>query len=199
MLDDAANIKLGLDTQLDVYAFGFYIRNFLFQPDDLPDFALDYTSFVLQQWSRSAPSSSLHLALYAVAHAVFGREKAVQRALDAAIVFYAKSTAKLREEVQDEDVDKSHLVTARLLLGTYQSVMSDVLQSETSKLFVPYYSLDECQCRKPVCLRHSGIDLVRSDTRDTIGDDPRLGRAIRRSVVGNFLDLYLGNANHVDR
>lgn len=104
---------------IDVLSFTYYVRNFLFQPDDLPDFGHGYTVYVLQQWSNSKPDSSLQLAIYSLAHVLFGREKKLQKAIDQAAIYHAQSIKSLEDQIPGtEDVD-SVLITL-MLLGNYE-------------------------------------------------------------------------------
>lgn len=106
---------------IDALAFAFYVRNFVFQPNDLPDFGLDYTAFVLQQWALTQPGSGLHFGIQAVSHALFGCEKKLQKALDQARIYHAQSVAKMQQEMQELSAEGINplLVTA-MLLDTYE-------------------------------------------------------------------------------
>jgi hypothetical protein len=63
----------------------------------------------------------LHLAIHAHAHALFGREKRLQKATDQAAIFYRQSIARLQEEMLEYPGQKidAGLIT-RMLLGAYE-------------------------------------------------------------------------------
>ncbi|KIW70762.1 hypothetical protein PV04_03003 [Phialophora macrospora] len=173
-----------IDTAIDVFAFGYFVRNFLFQPDDLPDFALEYSAFVLQQWSQSSPSSSLHLAFHAAAFSVFGREKKLQKAMDQAASFHAESVAKMQEEMQEQTSEtiNAFLIT-ELLLGFYRNTIVGMSLSEKARPFPSYYNESECSCTETICVHTQAVLLLGSHVRPETQRNLALERAVRRSII----------------
>jgi hypothetical protein len=110
-----------LSTPIEIKAFHYWMENFTFRLDDLPDIGHEYGSYVLLYWNRARSYSSLHLALSALSHAVFGRAKQVSKAVESAQRIHAQtivSTKKDMDEVSDESIDQ--LLVAVMLMGTYE-------------------------------------------------------------------------------
>ena len=110
----------GLSTPIEIQAFHYWRENFIFGLDELPDFGHEYGSYVLFYWNRARSDSSLHLALSALSHAVFGRARQVSQALEQAKRIHAQaivSTKKDMNEVSEETIDQ--LLVAIMLMGSY--------------------------------------------------------------------------------
>lgn len=96
----------------------------MFRLEDLPDIGHEYSNYVLFNWVRAQPGSSLHVALSALSHAVFGRARHVNKAIEDADRAHAQSIIKtskgMREmkEMSSESIDQ--LLVAIMLMGTYE-------------------------------------------------------------------------------
>jgi hypothetical protein len=109
---------------LDVQAFHYWLENFMFRLEDLPDIGHEYSSYVVFHWARAPPGSSLHLALFAFSHAVFGRANHVEKALEDADRAHAQAIIAIRKDMEDVDqlagegIDQ--LLVTSMLMSSYQ-------------------------------------------------------------------------------
>ena len=81
----------------------------MLHPNEMPDIAHEYSSFVLDHWVAAQPDSSLRLALSAFSHAAFGRAMKAQKAVEVADKLYAQSIIRTQEEMKtlsDEAIDR---------------------------------------------------------------------------------------------
>ena len=96
----------------------------MFRLEDLPDIGHEYGNYVLFNWVRARPGSSLHVALSALSHAVFGRARHENKALENAGKAQALSIVKTSKEmmevkqVSSQSIDQ--LLVATMLMGTYE-------------------------------------------------------------------------------
>ena len=58
------------------------MENFMFRLEDLPEIGHEYSNYVIFGWARARPGSSLHAAFSALSHAVFGRARHTNKALE---------------------------------------------------------------------------------------------------------------------
>jgi hypothetical protein len=110
-----------VSTPLETQAFHYWLENFTFRLDDLPDIGHEYSNYVSLYWNRARSDSSLHLALSALSHAVFGKAKHVSKAVEDAERFHAQtimSAKKDMDEVSNETIDQ--LLVAIMLMGIYE-------------------------------------------------------------------------------
>ena len=111
-----------LSQPIDGQALSYFVANFVFRPDDLPDIAHEYSTYVLLSWARAWPDSSIHAALYALSHAMYGRARQVDVALTDAEKLYASSIVQVRKEMANpstqQDID--HLLFTIMLMGFYE-------------------------------------------------------------------------------
>jgi hypothetical protein len=114
-------VQPALSLPVELHALSFWVENFQFRLDDLPGMGHEYGSYVLLHWARARPDSSLHLALLALSHAVFGRIRQVDEATIGAYKFYARSIVKLSKETKElssENMDQLLLTT--MLMANYE-------------------------------------------------------------------------------
>lgn len=99
----------------------YWIAGHVFRPDDLSEPGHEYNVHVLEHWVRAKPGSSLHLALTALSHAVFGRAKNVPKAIAEGERAYvsALNRTKLAVSRQEEESTDSLLLTT-MLMGFYE-------------------------------------------------------------------------------
>ena len=96
----------------------------MFRMEDLPDFGHEYNAYVLSYWARAQPGSSLHLALFAFSHALFGRANHVLKAIENADRAHARALVKMQDDmedmngVSDEMIDQ--LLVTTMLMSSYQ-------------------------------------------------------------------------------
>lgn len=106
---------------LSEHAFLYWVQNYVFRPDDLPDIGHEYGTYVLFAWLRSRPESSLHLALNALSHAIFGKARKLDQATKDAHELYAQSIVLMRQEMEkpaNEDLDR--LLITIMLMGLFE-------------------------------------------------------------------------------
>jgi hypothetical protein len=106
----------------------------MFKVDDLPDIGHEYGTYVLSHWNRAQPGSSLHLAFSALSHAVFGRARWVNKAIEDADRSHAQSIVRTQEEMKEfsnESIDQ--LLVSIMLMGTYEVCLA-VLLAETANI-----------------------------------------------------------------
>ena len=127
----------------------------MFRLDDLPDIGHEYGSYVIFNWIRARPGSSLHLALSAVSHAVFGRARQVDEAIEKADSAHAQSIVKTHREMKvlsNESIDQ--LLVTTMLMSTYE-VRFELVERGNFQLS---NHCVECHVRKQATL-HSELTL----------------------------------------
>ena len=118
------SISTALSTPIEVQAFHYWIENFMFRLEDLPDIGHEYSNYVIFNWIRAQPGSSLHVSLSALSHAVFGRARHVNKAIQDADRAHAQSIIKTSKDMRDvkemstENIDQ--LLVAIMLMGLYE-------------------------------------------------------------------------------
>jgi hypothetical protein len=118
------SLSYALSLPIDVQSFHYWVENFMFRLDDLPDIGHEYSNYVIFTWVRAHPGSSLHVSLFALSHAVFGRARRVSKAIEDADRAHAQSIIKTSKDMRDmkemsgEDIDQ--LLVATMLMGTYE-------------------------------------------------------------------------------
>lgn len=113
-------VSLSLSIPVELHAFHYWVENFTAWPNDLLDIGHEYGSYALCHWNRARPDSSLHLAVSAFSLAVFGLARRVNKALEEADEFYARSVMKTRKEIKElskETIDQ--LLVATMLMASY--------------------------------------------------------------------------------
>jgi hypothetical protein len=106
---------------IEQHAFGYFVENFTFWPNYMPDIGHDYLTYALPYWHRAGPDSSLRLALSAFSLAVFGRARRLDKALRDADRFYVRSIIKTQAEIKElssESID--HLLVSTMLMTNYE-------------------------------------------------------------------------------
>ena len=112
----------------------------MFRLEDLPDIGHEYGSYVIFHWVRARPESSLHLAPFALSHAVFGRANYVDKALEDADRAHAQSIVKMQEEMGEigdspnEKIDQ--LLVTTMLMSSYQVCLNQASFSRTILLTI---------------------------------------------------------------
>jgi hypothetical protein len=121
MESEAPRPMPAITTSYETLAFHYWVENYVFRVDELPEFGHEYLQYVLYYWNRTRPGSSLHLALSAVSLAVFGKARGVGQAVEDAERIHEQtivSTKKVMSEVSDETIDQ--LLLAIMLMGFYE-------------------------------------------------------------------------------
>jgi hypothetical protein len=122
----------------------YWVENFVFGFDDIPEIGHEYTSYVLPCRDRAHQGSALHLALSALTHAIFGRTRRVDKALEDANMLYSKAIARMEAEVKGvaaEDTDE--LLITMMLMGSFEVRM---LRIESLLFSSNYCSLTAQEC-----------------------------------------------------
>ena len=99
----------------------YWVENFVFGINDLPEIGHECTSYVLSYRDRAHPRTSLCQALSALTHAVFGRARPMDRALEDANRLYSQASTRVEAEVNDvtaEDMDE--LLITMMLMGSFE-------------------------------------------------------------------------------
>ncbi|KAK5226027.1 hypothetical protein LTR72_003931 [Exophiala xenobiotica] len=145
----------------------YWVENFVFGFNDIPEIGHEYTSCVLPCRDRAHPGSALRLALSALAHAVFGRTRRVDKALKDTNMLYSQAITRMEAEVKGvaaEDTDE--LLITMILMGSFQfrrgrfSALGECLSSQGS-------------------LRHVGATAAKVKISEYIS----LDRVIRRQLI----------------
>jgi hypothetical protein len=112
---------------LDVQAFHYWLENFMFRLEDLPDIGHEYSAYVVFHWARARPGSGLHLGLFAYSHAVFGRANHVEKALQDADRAHSQAIVTMQKEMEDfeqlPDGNIDQLLVTTMLMSSYQVSM----------------------------------------------------------------------------
>lgn len=114
-------ISSALHLPLEIHALNYWVANFALDTTDVPDFGLEYSSYVVSYWKSASRDSSLHLALLALAYGVFGRARRSHMAIETAIRFFSKALTKVKAEIKDvasENVDP--LLLTIMLMGSFE-------------------------------------------------------------------------------
>jgi hypothetical protein len=186
---------------VDVQAFHYWLENFMFRLEDLPDIGHEYNAYVIFHWARARPGSGLHLGLFAYSHAVFGRANRVEKALEDADRAHSQAIVTMQKEMEDfeqlldENIDQL-LVTTMIMssyqvspeggaLGTLQLLIN--LQNTMYGIQIPHPSsaVDEVGSRLWQSLCHHEGALALLKLRQEHGRPPYLPlhRVVRRQVV----------------
>lgn len=114
-------LRQSLSTPIDGQALTYFAGYFVFRPDSLPDMGYEWQTYVLPSWTQAQPGSSLHLALYALAHATFGRARCIDTAIDDAERLYANSIIQTQKDMLVPSAGNiEHLVLTVMLMGFYE-------------------------------------------------------------------------------
>ncbi|TPX12352.1 uncharacterized protein E0L32_006999 [Thyridium curvatum] len=111
---------------VELQAFNFWARNFVYRLDELPDMGHEYTTYVLPRWDGAPQGSVLDLALSAVTHAVFGRARRAPDATAEAVRLYQRCVVAANEQVRAAQVDPvmlDDLLMASMLMAYYENTM----------------------------------------------------------------------------
>jgi hypothetical protein len=110
-----------LSHPLQEQAFYYWIENFMFRLDDLPNIGHEYTAHVLSHWIRAKPGSSLHWAFSAISHAVFGKKRGVVKAIQVAEKSHEMAIVKTHQDMKQlssESIDE--LLITIMLMSSYE-------------------------------------------------------------------------------
>jgi hypothetical protein len=122
----------------------YWVENFVFGFDDIPEIGHEYTSYLLPSRDRAHQGSALRLALSALTHAIFGRTRRVDKALKDANMLYSQAITRMEAEVKGvtpEDMDEP-LITM-ILMGSFEVRM---LRIESSLFSSNSNSLTAQEC-----------------------------------------------------
>lgn len=107
-------------------AFHFWVKNYLFRDDEIPEFAREHNHYLLAYRERARPDSSLHLAIYAFSHAVFGRAMQVGKMINDANDVFPRIVARIEKEFDELSQDNySELLLTTMLMAFYEVRVED--------------------------------------------------------------------------
>lgn len=99
----------------------FWLENYVFRDDELPEFAREYSHFLTTHRDQSQPGSSLRLAMSAFSHVIYGRAMQVDKAIEDANSLFAQSVAKMRMELDELSQDNiDELILTTMLMASYE-------------------------------------------------------------------------------
>ncbi|KAI0842334.1 hypothetical protein F5Y06DRAFT_125082 [Hypoxylon sp. FL0890] len=122
--DAVSNSPISLLPPTEDEAFRFWFENYLFRDDELPEFAREYSHYLMAYWDKARPNSSLRLAVSAVSHAVFGRAKKADKLIEDAEKLFSRSIVKMRGEFREltpENIEE--LLVTTMLMALYENIM----------------------------------------------------------------------------
>ncbi|KAI1136295.1 hypothetical protein F5Y05DRAFT_117244 [Hypoxylon sp. FL0543] len=122
--DSVTNSPTSLLPPIEDEAFRFWIENYIFSDDELPEFAREYSHYLTAYWDKTQRDSSLRLAVSAVSHAVFGRAKKAEKLIKDAEKIFSQSIVKMRNEfngLTQDNIDEVLVTT--MLMAFYENVM----------------------------------------------------------------------------
>lgn len=171
---------------MSTHVMSYWVENFLFRQDELPDMGHEYTIYVLQHWTKAEAGSSLNLAVNALSHAVFGKTKMVEEATCHADKLHVQSIARTYEEMKDlnrgdENIDQ--LLLAIMLMSTYENIMygnkrhyangsaSSSADAVGSRLF------------KSICHIEGASGLLKTRRENGSAPNLPLDKVVRRQIV----------------
>ncbi|KAI1204418.1 uncharacterized protein F4807DRAFT_465652 [Annulohypoxylon truncatum] len=104
--------------------FRFWLENYMFRDDEIPEFVCEYNHYIIAYRDKTQPGSSLHLAVSALSHAVFGRAMQVEKAIENADLLFSRSIARMQSVFRELTQENIHeiLVTA-MLMAFYENIM----------------------------------------------------------------------------
>lgn len=138
-----------LTIPLEVHAVNYWSEKWVSTINNMPRNAFedDYGSYAVLHWNHARPDSCLRLAFLAFTHAVFGRGKWSNLAIENANKYYCNALTSLRVAMKDlnkvatEDIDQL-LITTMLMASfevyfttaiVYPSVADNSLESNVGK------------------------------------------------------------------
>ncbi|KAI2467975.1 hypothetical protein F4781DRAFT_432816 [Annulohypoxylon bovei var. microspora] len=105
-------------------AFRFWLENFMFRDDEIPEFVREYSQYIVPYRDKAQPGSSLHLALSAVSHAVFGRAMQEEKAIEDAELLFSQSIARMQSVFSELRQDNIHeILVTTMLMAFYENIM----------------------------------------------------------------------------
>jgi hypothetical protein len=185
-------------------ARNYWAENYVFRVDELPDIGKEVWTYVPPFWERSAPESCYRLALSAVTHAVFGRAKHVDKAVEDADMFYTKCIGRTSQQIgagpiSDQDIDQ--LLLTIMLMANYEvcptwlSVGCAYRELTTSKNrrcghqceTWPFVRSDIVGSRlwKNFCHHMGASSLLKLRQQRGLPSNDPLSRAVRRQMVAS--------------
>ncbi|KAF2836631.1 hypothetical protein M501DRAFT_1018970 [Patellaria atrata CBS 101060] len=179
-----STIPSPLSLPLETHALHYWARNFAFRLEELPDIGHEYSSYVLLVLARARPDSSIHHALSAFSHAVFGRARQFANAMQIADTAYARGIVKTYREMNtmdNEGIDQ--LLITIMLMNSYENIMygderhhSVVASPKASDAVGSRFWQTVCHIEGV-----SGLLKLRKDLG--VPHSLQLGRMVRRQII----------------
>ena len=115
-------VPLTLSVPINKQAVSFWVDNFTFNTEDLPEIGHDFTVYIPAHSKTFDTESGVSLALAACSHAAFGRLKNVERALHEGERFYAHSIIKTQEDMKQQLSNEAldQLLITIMLMAYYE-------------------------------------------------------------------------------
>ncbi|KAI1408379.1 hypothetical protein F5Y13DRAFT_111593 [Hypoxylon sp. FL1857] len=169
----------------DDEAFHFWVDNYMFKDDELPEFAREYSHYVIAYWDKARPDSSLRLAVSAVSHAVFGRAKKADELIEDAEKLFSQSIGKMRSEFHELTQDNiDEVLVTTMLMAFYENIMyGDERHHSQNQGSIPDPDVVGSRFWKKVCHHEGAAGLLK--LRQEHGWTPNLAleRAARRQLI----------------
>ncbi|KAI1104373.1 hypothetical protein F4804DRAFT_192916 [Jackrogersella minutella] len=166
--------------------FHFWVKNFIFRDDEIPEFAREYFHYLVAYRNKTLPDSSLHLAISALSHAVFGRAIDSDKALEDAELLFSRSIAQMQSGFQEMTQENIHelLITA-MLMAFYENIMYGDARHYTRKESPSSSDADiiGSQFWENVCHHRGAAGLLKLRQERGWEPDLPLERAARRQLI----------------
>ncbi|KAI1389265.1 uncharacterized protein F4822DRAFT_195033 [Hypoxylon trugodes] len=168
-------------------ALRFWLKNYVFQRDEIPELAREYTYYLETYRGRDQPDSSLRLAVSAFSRAIFARATHPDTATDDAEGFFARSIAKMQDEfhgLSQENIDELLLTT--MLLAHYENMryQSQTQEQDESPLA---YGVTGFRFWKDVCHHCGAAGLLKLRRERGWSPNLPLDRSVRRQLIRTYI------------
>ncbi|XXH03252.1 hypothetical protein Hte_009650 [Hypoxylon texense] len=115
---------VSLSSLEDYDASHFWLENYVFRDDEIPEFAREYSHYLVFYRNRAQPSSSLRLVMSAFSYALSGRAMREDKAIEKASDLFAQGIAKMQAELSELSQDNiDELIVTTMLMASYENVM----------------------------------------------------------------------------
>lgn len=169
---------------VEVKALQYFAANFVFRPEDLPDIGHEYVTYIFPYWVCSPKGSSLHLALYALAHATYGRAVQDGETIAEADRLYGRSIETLRQTMPTaRNSDINDLLLTIMIMAFYENVAFsrqsvDQAEAPTTAIGSRFW--------RTTCHHEGAIGLLKLRQQRGMDFNVAAIRAVRRQVVSHI-------------
>ncbi|OTB14946.1 hypothetical protein K445DRAFT_22966 [Daldinia sp. EC12] len=102
----------------------FWLENYINRDAEIPEFAREYSYFLVDFLPKVQHDSSLYLAMSAFSHAVFGRVMQSDKSIEEAERTFARGVERVQSEIRQASQNNiDELLLATMLMADYEDVM----------------------------------------------------------------------------